>query len=570
MAKNMNEIIIAFGTETGNSESLSKSLAQRLRAAGHAPRVLELDEVDPGALSRAAAFFVITSTYGEGDPPSNAESFYADLMGNGYALGGLPFSVCALGDSDYEHFCKCGRDIDARLEALGGRRLAPRVDCDGEYQEPFERWWGALELALPRAGGGARAPQAPPPAQHVQAPPPPQRAQTQTPLPPPPPAPAPPPSAPARGEHARGTKRLPLFARVLESYNLNHPQSEKQTRHVSLSLQGAEVDYQVGDALGVLPRNDSTLVMEILSRARVDRNEKVLVDGELLSIYYVLKYRRDLVKIEPGLLDLVSPQVATGALRQALGSAQARKAYCDEHHVYDLLEHANLRLTAEQLAAQLRPLAPRLYSISSSPKAHPGEVHLTVDVLRYPLHGAERKGVASNFLAELEVGSHVGVYVNPTKDFTLCDPSAPVIMIGPGTGIAPFRAMLEERDATHAPGKSWLFFGAQRSALDFLYREQLEGWVRSGRLSQLDCAWSRDQDYKVYVQDLMYHHSHGLWRWLEAGAYVYVCGDAKRMAKDVHSTLLRILAEQGRLGEQGAEEYMSRLKAEKRYRRDVY
>jgi sulfite reductase (NADPH) flavoprotein alpha-component len=310
--------------------------------------------------------------------------------------------------------------------------------------------------------------------------------------------------------------------------------------------------------------------MEVLSRAGIDRNEKVLIDGERLSIYYVLKYRKDIVKIEPGLFDLVNPQQATGALRQALANPQARKAYCDEHHLFDLLAQGSVRLTADQLASNLRALAPRLYSISSSPKAHPGEVHLTVDVLRYQLHGVERRGVASNFIADLEAGSRVGVYVNPTKEFTLCDPSAPMIMIGPGTGIAPFRAMLEEREATNAPGKSWLFFGAQRSALDFLYREQLDGWVRSGRLSQLDCAWSRDQEYKVYVQDLMYHHSQGIWRWLEAGAYVYVCGDAKRMAKDVHNTLLRIIAEQGRLGEQGAEEYMSRFKAEKRYRRDVY
>ena len=560
MAKNMNEIIVAFGTETGNSESLAKTLAQRLRAAGHASRVLELDEVDPAAtLKGATAFLVITSTYGEGDPPSNAESFYADLMGTHYPLGGLPFSVCALGDSDYELFCKCGRDIDARLEALGGRRVAARVDCDGEYQEPFERWWGALELALPRPG--AAASQQPPPQQQY-APPPAQSApEGATRLGP---APA------TRSEHPRGTKKQPLFAQVVESYNLNHPQSEKQTRHISISLQGAEVEYQVGDALGVLPRNDSNLVMEILSRAGVDRNEKVVVDGERLSIYYVLKYRRDIVKIEQGMLDLVNPQTATGALRQALTSPSARKAYCDEHHLYDLLGQATLRPTAEQLAANLRALAPRLYSISSSPKAHPGEVHLTVDVLRYQLHSVERRGVASNFIADLEAGSRVGVYVHPTKEFTLCDPSAPMIMIGPGTGIAPFRAMLEEREMTSAPGKSWLFFGAQRSSLDFLYREQLEGWVKSGRLSQLDCAWSRDQEYKVYVQDLMYHHSQGIWRWLEAGAYIYVCGDAKRMAKDVHSTLLRIIAEQGRVGEQGAEEYMSRLKAEKRYRRDVY
>jgi sulfite reductase (NADPH) flavoprotein alpha-component len=242
----------------------------------------------------------------------------------------------------------------------------------------------------------------------------------------------------------------------------------------------------------------------------------------------------------------------------------------EEHHVLDVLMQGQVRVSATQLLTALRSLAPRLYSISSSPKAHPGEVHLTVDVLRYSLHNTQRKGVASNFLAELEAGDHVSVYVQPTKDFTLCDESAPIIMIGPGTGIAPFRAMLEEREATKARGQSWLFFGAQRQSMDFLYQEQLNAWVQSGRLRQLDCAWSRDQDYKVYVQDLMYHHAPGIWQWLEAGAYVYVCGDAKRMAKDVHQTLLRIISEQGRMSAQDAEEYMRRFKAEKRYRRDVY
>ena len=218
----------------------------------------------------------------------------------------------------------------------------------------------------------------------------------------------------------------------------------------------------------------------------------------------------------------------------------------------------------------MRNLAPRLYSISSSPKAHPGEVHLTVDVLRYDLNGSQRKGVASNFLADLEVGGHVLTYIHPTKEFLLCEPELPIIMIGPGTGIAPFRAFLEEREMTQATGSSWLFFGARRQEHDFLYRDQIEGWLHKQILTQFDAAWSRDQDRKIYVQDLMYHHGQAIWQWLEAGAYIYICGDASRMAKDVHQMLLRIIADYGRLGPQGAEQYMANLSAAKRYRRDVY
>jgi len=585
----MNDVIVAYGTETGNSEGLAERLQQQLQGSGHGVRLLELDDVQLPSIPQAKAFLVITSTYGEGDPPGNAELFYDALMAGGVPLGGVAFSVCALGDSDYEHYCKCGRDIDAQLEALGGRRIAQRVECDAGDESPYDGWVAQLMPQLAQLAS-AQAPAQASPAQAPAQPAPPQQLTPQPPAPmyaqPGASSPAYPqegatrmanvggsaPATPARssGGPLLGSKKKPLFAQIIDNHNLNHPQSEKETRHVAISLQGSEVEYQVGDALGVYPRNDSNLVLELIGLLRLNREEKVELDGELMSLFYALKYRKDIVKIDPRLLEHVNPSYAPPQLSAALNNPSARKGYMDEHHVIDVVGQAQLQLTATQLIACLRSLAPRLYSISSSPKAHPGEVHLTVDVLRYALHNTQRKGVASNFLAEHEVGSHVAVYVQPTKEFLLCDASAPIIMVGPGTGIAPFRAMLEEREMTNAPGQSWLFFGSQRSSTDFLYQDQLNAWVRSGRLSQLDCAWSRDQDYKVYVQDLMDRHAQGIWQWLEAGAYVYVCGDAKRMAKDVHSTLLRIISEQGRMSQQDAEEYMKRFKSAKRYRRDIY
>jgi sulfite reductase (NADPH) flavoprotein alpha-component len=585
----MTEITIAFGTETGNSESLAKSTARKLQALGHQAQVIDLEEFTLELLSSCQFLLLITSTYGEGEPPGNSEAFYDDLMESQLSLSQLNFSVCGLGDTSYELFCQCGKDLDRRLAELGAHRFAPRVDCDVEYVE-YRDWLDGVIEGLAQRSGASKTP-APPrsaqPAQPRSAPP----AQPRS---------APPITPKSLMPHSSvnnedtalsplvkdrsvggvmgssadqpplGSKARPIFAEIVENRNLNHPESEKETRHICISLKGIELEYQVGDSLGVHPRNNSDLINEMLHYLGLSRDEWVDFEGEHLNLFYVLKYRKDIVKIDSRLLKLVQPNLAPPHIQELANNRRVAKKYMDGHHIIDLLRTGCIRPSADQIIDALRTLSPRLYSISSSPKAHPGYVHLTVDVLRYDLYGSQRHGVASNFLGDSEVGGHVAVYVHPTKDFMLCAPDRPIIMIGPGTGIAPFKAMLEERETTRAPGQSWLFFGAQRSHYDFLYRDLLEGWVQRGVLSQLNCAWSRDQANKIYVQDLMYQHSVGIWRWLEAGAYLYLCGDAKRMAKDVHSTLLRIISEQGNISEDDAEEYMSGLRHEKRYLRDVY
>ena len=613
----MSDITIVFGTETGNSESLAKMTSKRLQSQGHQVLVMDLEEFSVDKLLQVKHLLVITSTYGEGEPPANAEEFYDDLMSDDAPnLSHLSFSVCALGDQDYDLFCQCGKDIDERLQELGASRFAARVDCDADYLE-FEDWWHGVEVGLKKmvppsstapqqSASQQSAPQQSAPQQFAPQQSAPQQSapQQSAPQQSAPQQSAPQQSAPrlsplalglnpsppqkkivestvrtdmaslSSGQRSQnlpiGVKKRPYFAEIIENYNLNHVDSEKETRHISFSLESCETDYQVGDALGVYPRNDSDLINEIIHYGGLNRDERLLYDGEYLNLFYILKYKLDIVKIDPRLIELLSPHLIPAQLKGIISDRKALKTFIDEHHIIDLFRSGYLQPSATDLVKALRALSPRLYSISSSPLAHPGKVHLTVDVLRYELYGSTRKGVASNFLGDAEVGSYASVYVHPTRDFKLCEPDKPIIMIGPGTGIAPFKAMLEEREATRSPGKSWLFFGAQRSNYDFLYKESLEKWVQSGVISQLNCAWSRDQEQKVYVQDLMYQHSVGIWAWMEAGAYIYICGDAKRMAKDVHQTLLRIIREQGQMSEEAAEEYMGRVKSEKRYLRDVY
>ena len=604
----MKEIIVAFGTETGNAESLADEVASKLSSANRAHRVVNLEDFSLEELDAADLLLLITSTYGEGEAPSDAEDFHEELMEvNDLSLSQLSFSVCALGDTSYELFCQCGKDFDRRLEELGGRRIAPRVDCDVDYDEGFKTWWTEVERALSigtssqssessSTAGATHQPRPPIASVSSFEAPPPSILQPRVESPKPPQLnPIPPRAINPRHESLRGqdettklasissitgqrtkksellcTKKRPLFAQLTENRNLNHPQSAKETRHLSFSLEGAEVEYEVGDALGVCPRNDGVLVADLLAFLSLDRETRVSFEGRDYSLFYVLKYKKDIVKIDKRFFDLINPSYASPRIQNALNDSKARKAYLNDFHLIDLVQEVQIRPTPDQLLESLRALQPRLYSISSSPKAHPGQVQLTVDVLKYDLHGVERKGVSSNFLAESEVGGHAEVYVHTNKAFRLCDSEAPMIMIGPGTGIAPFRAMLEEREATKARGQSWLFFGSQRSAQDFLYQDQLEAWVQSGVITQLDCAWSRDQEYKVYVQDLMYTHGAGIWLWLEAGAYIYVCGDAQRMAKDVDAMLLRIIREFGKVTPDQAKDYMAQVKAQKRYRRDVY
>ncbi len=529
-------LTILYGSQSGNCEALAKQLRKQARTRGFGPDVAALDGFDFDQLADIKHLLIICSTFGEGDPPDNAMKFTAKLMADDAPpLPHLEYSVCSMGDRSYTHFCKAGNDLDDRLAELGATRIADRVECDVAYEDDYAGWTETIfasSTMIDAAGD--------PPAlgslddDH-------------------------------RDDHAVGggwDKNNPYYAPVLHVENLNARGSAKEVNHVEILLSGSGLEYQVGDALGLWPTNDPAVVEEILVLTGVTGTDRVLLKGERFPIRLALQTKLDVITLTQGSLDALGIE---GSVEQVKGL-----------HLIDALRKWNPKTPAQGLADALRPLQPRLYSIASSPNAHPGEVHLTVGAVRYQLHGTPRKGVASTFLADrCGFGGRVGVYVHKAPHFHLTDHDlAPIIMVGPGTGIAPFRAFLEERQTRRAAGvsvgPSWLFFGDQHEATDFLYRDQLAAMQADGTLKHLSLAWSRDGDNKVYVQDLMRQNAAELFAWLEDGGHFYICGDASRMAGDVDLALRDIIAEHGQRDKAGVQAYLDQMIDEHRYQRDVY
>jgi sulfite reductase (NADPH) flavoprotein alpha-component len=544
-------LTILFGSQTGTSEALAKRAAKEAGRRNFAATVIDMAQTDIARLRAEKNILLIVSTYGEGEPPDSAKALHAALSGAANdeagprALSALSFSVCALGDTNYTQFCQCGKDFDAFLAKLGARRVAPRVDCDVEYEELFVRWlndalaaFGASSATQPAAkadGVGTNA------------------GDTED-------------SHAGAGGYSR---KCPFPARLLTSRNLNAPGSAKQVHHIEFDLGDSGLIYEAGDALGVYAHNCPEHVQEILTALGCDGEEEVASpDGATMPFRRALTECYDLGKPTAELIALCGVATPVGAAATTGSGAGA------PHHVIDaLLMVGNARVTSADFVRALKRIQPRLYSISSSPKAHAGQVHLTVGAVRYEKEGRARKGLCSTFLADrAQPGSaHVGVFVHPNPAFR--PPSAgdtPMIMVGPGTGIAPFRGFLHERKASGAKGKNWLLFGDQRAATDFLYREELDELTRTGLLTRLDTAFSRDQTEKIYVQNRMMERATDLYAWLESGAHFYVCGDASRMAKDVDAALHQVVMTAGGKSAEQAAAYVQNLKATKRYARDVY
>jgi len=539
-------LTILFGSQTGNSENLARRIARESGRRGFAPTVYDLARYPFQSLSQERSLLIVTSTYGDGDPPDNARGFWTHLSAaTAPALKGLRFSVCGIGDSSYVRFCGFAKELDARLSALGADCINARADCDVDFEPPFLKWLSAALAALaPSAGRGKESP-----ARAVET----DAADATVPA------------------HSRTN---PFPARLLANRRLNGPGSAKDVRHFEIDLTGSGLAYEAGDALGVLPSNDPALVSEILAALGAKGDEAVPGSGSGTTLREALASAHEITRIPRPLLDFYSRATGDETLRTVTApEANGELArFLHGREVIDLLlAHPTVRPSPAEFVATLRRLQPRLYSISSSPRAHPGQVHLTVGAVRYESLGRARGGVCSTFLAD-RVGPEtpVPVFVHVNRAFRPPPPDRPMIMVGPGTGIAPFRAFLEERRATGATGRNWLFFGDQRSSTDYLYREEIEGYQKDGLLHRLDLAWSRDQAEKVYVQDRMREHAVELCRWLEEGAGFYVCGDASRMAKDVDAALHEILRT---AGGRSAEEAAARVQAMKsggRYLRDVY
>lgn len=539
-------LTILFGSQTGTAEGLAKKAAKEAGKRGFAASILDMAQTDAAKLAAEKNVLVITSTYGDGEPPDNAKALYAALKtAPGASLAALRFSVCSLGDTNYPLFCQCGKDFDTALEKLGATRVSPRVDCDLDYEEAFTKWLDASLGALSGTVGASLLATGSPDVASKLAP-------TET--------------------ASAYSRKNPFPAPVITVRNLNAPGSAKEVNHVEFSLEGSGLIYTAGDALGVYPQNCPALVADVLAALGCDGEEAVPTPAGELPLRRALTECYDLSKPSPELLEAVG-----GALRPDNTSESGHKApptvtNTAPHHVIDALLTAYAKPTAADFVRTLKKIQPRLYSISSSPKAHPDQVHLTVGAVRYEKEGRVRKGTCSAFLAERALAAgKVGVFVHSNPAFRPpANPDTPMIMVGPGTGIAPFRAFLAERRAAGAKGKNWLFFGDQHAASDFLYREELLGLEEAGLLTRLDLAFSRDQAGKIYVQQRMLENAAELYAWLEAGAHFYVCGDASRMAKDVDAALHRVIETAGPSSPADAAAYVQSLKTARRYARDVY
>ncbi|WP_308722020.1 assimilatory sulfite reductase (NADPH) flavoprotein subunit [Paenibacillus polysaccharolyticus] len=540
------EVTVLYGSQTGNSIGLSKKLGKKLEEQGLQVTLSSMGDFKPNGLKKIENLLIVVSTHGEGEPPDNAIPFHEFLNSKrAPKLDGLRYSVLALGDTSYEFFCQTGKDFDKRLQELGATALVPRVDCDVDFDEPAAAWMNDVLASLSGAATTAGA----------------VTSEAIT-------------AAVSSGE-SEFNRTNPFKAEVLENLNLNGRGSDRETRHIELSLEGSNLDYEPGDSLGVFPENHPRLVDELIAAMGWNADERVTVNknGDQVSVYEALLRHYEITAVTKPVAEQLAKLSSGNELTALLANDSEFRNVMNSSDLLDVVQDYALKgIPAAQFLAVLRKIPARLYSIASSSKSFPDEVHLTVRTVRYEARGRQRYGVCSVHLAErIEAGDTLPVYIQHNPNFKLPENSdTPIIMVGPGTGVAPFRSFLGEREETGAEGKTWLFYGDQHFSTDFLYQTEWQRWLKDGVLTKMDVAFSRDTEQKVYVQHRMLEHSKELYQWLQDGASVYICGDEKKMAHDVHAALITILQQEGGLSSEQAVEYMTRLQQEKRYQRDVY
>ncbi|MDV2682788.1 assimilatory sulfite reductase (NADPH) flavoprotein subunit [Alkalihalophilus lindianensis] len=540
------EVTILFGSQTGNAQGLAKNAGKTLEDNGFQVTVSSMSDFKPNNLKKLQNLLIVVSTHGEGDPPDSALTFHEFLHGRrAPKLDDLRFSVLSLGDSSYEFFCQTGKEFDQRLEELGGTRIQPRVDCDLDYDDPAAEWLEGVINGLSEAQGASTAP-----------------------------APV---TAVTEAGESTYSRTNPFKAEVLENLNLNGRGSNKETRHLELSLEGSGLTYAPGDSLGIYPENDPTLVDMLLQEMKWDPEEIVTVNkkGDVRPLKEALTSHFEITVLTKPLLEQASKLSANKELTDLLsaGNEARLKEYIEGRDLLDLVRSFGpWAVSTQEFISILRKMPGRLYSIASSLSANPDEVHLTIGAVRYQTHGRDRSGVCSILCAErLQPGDTLPIYIQHNENFKLPEnPDTPIIMVGPGTGIAPFRSFIQEREEAGVEGKSWLFFGDQHFVTDFLYQTEWQKWLKEGVLTKMDVAFSRDTDEKVYVQHRMLEQSKELFEWLQEGAAVYICGDEKHMAHDVHTTLIDIIEKEGSMSRDKAEQYLADMQQQKRYQRDVY
>lgn len=538
-------ITLLYGSETGNAQGLAEIFEERLSNIGHNVTLKAMDEFKPKNLKNVEDLFIITSTQGEGDPPDNAAELHEFIHGRkAPKLEGVRFSVLALGDQTYEFFCQTGRDFDKKLEELGAERLYERVDCDVDYEEDAEKWMANVINTIDSVPEGTQSEQVV--SESIKS-----------------------------AKEKKYSKANPYQAEVLENINLNGRGSNKETRHIEFLLDNFGEEYEVGDCLVVLPQNDPALVELLMSTLGWDPGDQIQIseDGDTISLEEALTSYFEITKLTKPLLQNAAAYFDNEALEDKVQDSEWIQNYIEGRDFIDLLnDFPPEELEPEDVYQILRKLPPREYSISSSYQSLPDEVHITVGAVRYNTHGRDRSGVCSvQFAERIQPGDTVPIYLKRNPNFKFPkDGDTPVIMIGPGTGIAPFRAHMQEREEYGYKGNTWLFFGDQHFTTDFLYQTEWQEWLKDGVLEKMNVAFSRDTDQKVYVQHRIAEHSKEFNEWLEKGASIYICGDEKNMAKDVHQAIRNVLVKEQNLTEEDAESYLKQMKKDKRYQRDVY
>ena len=536
-------ITLISASQTGNARRVAEALRDDLLAAKLNVKLVNAGDYKFKQIAAEKLLVVVTSTQGEGEPPEEAVALHKFLFSKkAPKLDGTAFAVFGLGDTSYEFFCQSGKDFDNKLAELGAERLLDRVDADVEYQAAAAEWRARVVEALK-----ARAPVAAP-------------AQLAT-------------SGAVNDIHTSPyTKEAPLTATLSVNQKITGRNSEKDVRHIEIDLGDSGLRYQPGDALGVWYQNDPQLVKELVELLWLKGDEPVTVEGKTLPLSEALQWHFELTVNTATIVENYATLTRSESLLPLVGDKAQLQQYAAATPIVDMVRFSPVQLDAEALIGLLRPLTPRLYSIASSQAEVESEVHVTVGVVRYEIEGRARAGGASSFLADrVEEDGEVRVFIEHNDNFRLpANPETPVIMIGPGTGIAPFRAFMQQRAADGAQGKNWLFFGNPHFTEDFLYQVEWQSYVKEGLLTRIDLAWSRDQQQKIYVQDKLREQGAELWRWINDGAHIYVCGDANRMAKDVENTLLEVIAEYGAMDAEAADEFLSELRVERRYQRDVY
>lgn len=541
---NDRHITVVYGSETGNAQSLAEIFADRLVEHNYTVKLTAMDEIKQKEFKKVEDLFVITATHGEGDPPDNALTFHEFIHSRkAPKLENVRFSVLALGDESYEYFCQTGKDFDAKLLELGAERLADRQDCDLDFDDLAEKWMNKnIEILNQSTGHGSTV------------------TSTET---------------VQSAKEKRYSKSNPYQAEVLENINLNGRGSNKEVRHVELLLDNYGESFEPGDCVVVLPQNEPEIVTLLIETLGWDKDIEIPIndDGDTLPLEKALTEHFEITKLTKSLLQKAAELFGNTELLSQIDNAEWIQQYVDGRDVIDLLtEFPTSELKPETFYKLLRKLPAREYSIASSYEATPDEVHITVGAVRYEAHERTRKGVCSVQLAErIQPGDTLPIYLKKNPNFKFpFDEETPVIMIGPGTGVAPFRSYMQEREELGLSGNTWLFFGEQYFTTDFLYQTEWQAWLKDETLAKLDLAFSRDTEEKIYVQHRIAQQSELFYQWLQDGAAIYVCGDEKHMAKDVHDTIRSVIEQEGDMSEADAEAYLTQMKQEKRYQRDVY